>query len=158
MSPSQGLGSVPRSGISELYASLLMVGVTLAVGGLVASSALGQLVMANDASSLSAMAQEASARIQLGLVYIVAVSFGSCPIYGGYHEGTTLEIAIYNYGGTPFKPAQMVLNGTVFAGDYEPLAPGSLWTHAIVGTACSHSSGQTLIMENSAGEEVQFES
>ena len=135
-----------------------MVGVTLAVGGLVASSALGQLAMANDASSLSAMAQEASVRTQLGVVYILAESSWSCPLYGGQHEGTTLEIAIYNYGGTAFKPAQMIINGTLFAGDYTPLAPGSLRTYALVGTTCSHSSGQTLIVENSAGDEVQFES
>ena len=158
MSPSHDFGPRTRGGISELYASVLMVGVTLAVGSLVASSALGQLVMANDAASLSSMSQEASAGIQLGLVYLVAASSGSCPPYGGYHEGTAIEIAIYNYGKTPFKPAQMILNGTVFAGPYAPLAPGSLWTYALTMTTCTHSSGQTVLVQNSAGEGVQFES
>jgi FlaG/FlaF family flagellin (archaellin) len=148
----------PRGGISELYASVLMVGVTLTVGGLVASSALGQFALANDSASISAMSQDTSARIQIGLVYIVAVSSGSCPVYGGYHEGTTVEISLFNYGGATFAPAEMVLNGTVYTGSYAILGPGSLGTYALTATACAHSSGQTLVVADSMGDEVQFES
>jgi len=145
-------------GISELYASVLMVGVTLTVGGLVASSALGQFAMANDSASLSAMTRESSARIQVGLVYLMAAPSGSCPAYGGYHEGTMVEIAIYNYGGAIFAPTEIVLNGTIYAGDYAPLAPGILGTYALKTTTCSHSSGQILVVADSSGNEVQFES
>jgi hypothetical protein len=135
-----------------------MVGVTLTVGGLVASSALGQFALANDSASLSAVIQETSARIQIGVVYLVALSSGSCPVYGGYHEGNTIEIAIYNYGGTPFTPSEMIFNGTVHAGSYASLGPGSLGAYALTLTTCSHSSGQTVIVADSAGDEVQFES
>jgi hypothetical protein len=135
-----------------------MVGVTLTVGGLVASSALEQFAMANDSASLGAMTQEASVTFHVGLVYLVAASSGSCPVYGGHHEGTTVEVAIYNYGGAPFAPAEMILNGTVYAGDYAPLAPGMLGTYTLKTTTCSHSSGQTVTVADLAGDEVQFES
>jgi len=158
VSPSNHFGPSPRGGISELYASVLMVGVTLAVGGLVASSALGQFALANESASLSAMAQEASARIQMGLVYFVTVSSESCPMYGGYHEGTTLEIAIYDYGGAPFTPAEMILNSTAYTGTYAPMEAGTLGTYAFTVATCSHSSGQTVIVVDSKGDEVQFES
>ena len=157
MSPSRRFGAGRRRGISELYASVLMVGVTLTVGGLVASSALGQFAMANDSASLSATAQEASVRIRVGLVYFLAASNSSCPLYGGYHEGTTMEIAIYNYGGASFAPAEVFLNGTMFARDYAPLAPGTLGTYSLNTTTCSHSSGQTVTVADAAGDEVQFE-
>lgn len=158
MSLSRHFDAAHRCGISELYASVLMVGVTLTVGGLVASSALGQFVMTNDSASLSAMTQEASAEIQVGLVYFVAAPSGSCPVYEGYHEGTLVEIAIYNYGGAPFAPAEVALNGTMYPGDYAPLAPGMLGTYALKTTTCSHPSGQTMMVADSAGNEVQFES
>ena len=158
MSPSRLIVSNPRESISELYASLLMVGVTLAVGGLVASSALGQFALANDSASLNAMTQEASARIQVGLVYLVVEQSGSCPVYEGFHEGTNVMIAIYNHGGAPFVPAELILNGTLYAGNYDPIGPGSLGTFTITLTTCSHSSGQTVILVDSAGDEVQFES
>jgi len=158
MSPSRRFGSGQKGGISELYASVLMVGVTLTVGGLVASSAMGQFALANDSASLSAMTQEASARIQIGLVYLVAISSGSCPVYGGYREGTTVRMAIYNYGGVPFTPAEIILNGTVYTGNYAPLGPGTLGTYALTATMCLHTSGQTVIVADSAGDEVQFES
>ena len=158
MSPSIHLVSTPRVGVSELYAAVMMVGVTLAIGGLVASSALGQFVLANDSASISAMTQESSARIQIGLVYLVAASSTSCPVYGGHQEGTTVEIAIYNYGEAPFNPAEIIINGTVYAGNYAPLGPGSLGTYALTVTTCSHSAGQTVTVADSVGDEVQFES
>jgi hypothetical protein len=135
-----------------------MVGVTLTVGGLVASSALGQFAMANDSASLGAATQEASAGIQIGLVYLATTTSRLCPVYGGYHEGTTIEIAVYNYGGTAFIPEEIILNGTLYAGKYTPLSPGSLGTYAITMSTCSHFSGQTVILVDSAGDEVQFES
>jgi len=157
VSPFRHFGAAQRGGISELYASVLMVGVTLTVGGLVASSALGQFAMSNDSASMSAMTQGASSGIQVALVYFTAAPSGSCPVYEGYHEGTFAEIAIYNYGGAPFIPAEMVINGTIYAGDYAPLAPGTLGIYALNTTTCSHPSGQTAIVADSAGNVVQFE-
>jgi len=158
VSPSRRFGTGQRGGISELYASVLMVGVTLTVGGLVASSALGQFATANDAASLSAMTQEASVRVQVALVYLMAASSGSCPLYGGHNEGTTIEIAVYNFGGAPFAPTEIVINGTPYAGEYAPLAQGMLGTYTLNTTTCSHSSGQTVLVADSTGNEVQFES
>ena len=145
-----------RGGVSELYASVMMVGVTLAVGGLVATSALGQFVLANDAASINATTLENSASIQLGLVYFEVASSTSCPIYGGYHEGTMVEVAIYDYGVAPFTPSQIILNGTVYAGNYASLLPGSLGTYAFTTETCLHSAGQTVVVVDSVGGEAQF--
>jgi len=158
VSPSWHFGPSHRGGISELYASVLMVGVTLTVGGLVASSALGQFALANDSASLSATAEEASVRIQIGLVYLAAASSGGCPVYEGYHEGTIVNIAFFDYGGAPFTPAEIIINGTAYPGTYAPLAQGGLVTYAVKATTCSHSSGQTVIVTDSEGNEAQFES
>lgn len=142
--------------MSELYASLLMIGVTLALGGAVASSALSQFSMADSSSSLGAADQVAAAQTQVSLVYLVAASSGSCPAYDGYHEGTSVTIAVYNYGGAPFSPAAIALNGTIYFGSYAQLGPGTLGTYTVVSATCVHSSGQTVVIEDSSGDEVQF--
>jgi len=158
MSPSLRLGSSRRGGISELYASVLMVGVTLAIGGIVVSSALGQFALANDSASLSALTQDASDRTQIGMVYVAVSPSVSCPLFGGYHEGTTVRIAVYNYGESPFTPAEIILNESLYAGSYAPLGPGSLGTYTLMVTKCAHASGQTVIVADSAGDEVEIES
>jgi hypothetical protein len=135
---------------------MLLVGVTLALGSLVATSALAQSDLANSSASLGAASEEASARVQIGLVYLAVASSGSCPAYGGYHEGTSLSVAVYNYGGGTFAPAELVLNQTVYPGSYSPLGPGSMGTYTLTLAACSHSAGQTVMLADAAGDEAQF--
>ena len=133
-----------------------MIGVTLALGGAVASSALGQFSMADSSSSLGAAAQEAASRVQVSLVYLVAASSGSCPVYEGYHEGTSLAIAVYNYGGAPFTPVAVALNGTLYYASYSELGPGTMGTYTLTSGTCMHSSGQTVALGDASGDEVQF--
>jgi len=156
VAPSHTFLSTPatRRGVSELYASMLMVGVTLALGGLVASAAMGQIGLANNSASLGAA--QASASVQLEMVYLVAASTGSCPMYGGYHGGTSAALALYNYGPGAFTPAEIIVNGTVYAGTYGAVGAGALGVYSLNLGRCIHSSGQTVMVSDSAGDEAQF--
>ncbi len=147
-----------RPGVSELFASVLMIGVTLSVGGLVVVSATEQFGLAESSASLGASLQQKSAGVQLGLSYIAIPSSGSCPVYGGNGEGTSLTIALYNYGSTAFTPAEFVLNSTVYQGSYQTLEPGSLSTYSFALGGCGHGSGMTVVVADSSGDVVQFES
>ena len=155
MGPSLRVRSRGTRGISELYASVLMVGVTLALGGLVTSSALGEFGLANDSASLGA-AQHVPAMTQVGLVYFVVAPSGSCPESGMYREGTSVSMAFYNYGEVPFAPAEIAVNGSVHPGRYPPMAPGSMGTYALDTGACSRSWGETVTLIDPQGNELQF--
>jgi len=156
VAPSHPFGSTraPRRGVSELYASMLMVGVTLTLGGLVASAAMGQLELANSSASLGAT--QMAGGVQLEMVYLVIDSSGSCPMFGGYHEGTSATLALYDYGTADFAPAEIAINGTVYAGTYGILGAGALGAYSLNLGKCVHSSGQTVIVTDSLGEEAEF--
>ena len=147
-----------RRGVSELYASMMMLGVTLTMGGLVASAAIGQLGLQNGSASMGAALAQESAGKDLALVYLVAAPSGSCPVYAGYHEGTTLTLAVYNYGTERFAPSALAINGTVYAGGYSAVGPGSLGTFALSLGSCAHASGETVLLVDSVGDEVQLAS
>lgn len=147
-----------RVGVSELYASVLMIGVTLAVGGMVVASALGQFSLAEGSASLGASLVQSSAGVQLGLSYVAVLSSSSCPTHGGYHEGTYLTVAVYNYGSAGFTPAEFVVNSTIYQGNYATSEPGSLSAYSLSLAGCAHASGLTLVVADSSGDEVQFES
>ena len=155
MGPSFGIRSDGHGGISELYSSVLMVGVTLALGGLVTSSALSQFALANDSASLGA-AQDVPAMVQVGLVYFVAAPSGSCPAYKNYQEGSSVSIAFYNYGEVSFSPVDIVVNGSAHAGGYAPVAPGSMRTYELDIGTCSRSWGDTVTLIDQEGNELQF--
>jgi flagellin-like protein len=146
-----------RPGVSEILASLLMVGVTVALGGLVAAAAAGQLSSAAGSASLGASLQESSDGAQVSLVYAVAASPGSCPTYGGVQEGTSLTFALFDYGTASFGPAAVLVNSTLYSGAYAQLSAGALGVYTISLGACAHPSGQTLLMAAADGKEVQFE-
>ena len=160
MPPLHSLGRLkpPRRGISELYASMLMVGVTLTMGGLVASAALGQFGLANSSSSVGASLDQSSADVMVGLVYLTVTSSGSCPIYEGYHEGATASLALYDYGSVGFTPAEVVVNGTAFPGTYSYLAPGTLGIFQLSLGLCARAPGQTVFLADALGDEVQLAS
>jgi len=156
MGPSHFFQRRRRRGVSELYASLLMVGVTLTLGGAVVSAALGQFTQAEDSASVGASVQQASAEVRVGLVYLVAPSSGSCPTYGGYGEGTAVTIALYNYGVLAFTPSEIFLNGTGYGGGFSPLPAGSMEAYALSLGGCAHPQGETVVITDSRGDEVQF--
>lgn len=134
---------------------MLMIGVTLSLGGIVAGAAMGQFGMASGSASLGANLAQSSAGVQLGLVYGAVASSVSCPTYQGYHEGTSLTVSLYNYGATNFTPAELVDNSTVYAGGYSVLRAGSMNAYTINLGACAHSGGQTFLLVDSLGNEVQ---
>ena len=137
---------------------MLMIGVTLATGGLVASAALGQLGLANASASTGAAIQGYSSGVQLALVYVATTPSGSCPVYDGFHEGTTLTISLYDYGTSSFTPEAVALNGSVYPGPYAPLANWTIGSFAVTIGSCAHPSGQTILAIDPQGDEVQFAS
>ena len=148
----------PRSGVSELYASMLMVGVTLSVGGLVSVAAMGQFGLAADSASLGATLEQSSAGVQLGLVYTSVLSSSTCPTYGGYTAGTSLTQALYDYGTSDYTPVTIVVNSTAYSGNYATMGAGSLAAYTITLTSCAHPPGQTIVAFDSSGNEVDVES
>ena len=155
MGPSPHFRAHRRSGISELYASMLMVGVTLVLGGLVTSSAIGQFSFAGSSASLVG-AVGANPGSEIGLVYFVAVPSGSCPADQGYREGTSVNMAFYDYGDSVFAPVEIALNGSVYAGSYVPIGPGGMGAYSLNLASCARSPGETVTLVDRQGDEVQF--
>lgn len=145
-----------RSGVSELYAAALMIGVTITLGSLVAAAAGTQFGLASDSLSLGSSVQQTSAEVQLGLVFVAVPPSGSCPLYQGFQEGTTLTVGLFDYGRAGFSPAGFVVNSTVVTGSYGTVGPGALGQFAVALGSCAHHSGQVVLAYDSAGDEVQF--
>ena len=152
------LARPPRKrGVSELFAAVLMIGVTLSLGGLVAAGAAGQLSLGAESASLGASALQTSAGTQLSLVYAAVPPSSSCPVHGGVQEGTSLVVALYDYGSAPFGPTGFAVNSTVHTGSFGTVAVGGLARFVIPLGACAHQPGQTVVAFDAAGDEVQFE-
>ncbi|MDE1853619.1 MAG: hypothetical protein KGI38_07720 [Thaumarchaeota archaeon] len=145
-----------RSGVSELYAAVLMIGVTISVGSLVVAAASSQFGLAADSASLGSSIQQTSAEVQLGLVYVAVPPSGSCPSYQGFQEGTTLTVALFDFGSAGFSPAGFVVNSTVVLGSYGTVGPGALGQFVVALGSCAHHSGLVILAYDSAGDEVQF--
>ncbi len=135
---------------------MLMLGVTLSVGGIVSYAAVGQFGLAADSATVGASLGQTSAGVQLGLVLVSVASSTSCPSYQGYNEGTALSLSLYNYGASDFTPAEIILNSTAYSGAYGTLGAGTLGSYAITLSSCAHPSGQTIVAVDSLGDEVEF--
>jgi hypothetical protein len=148
-----------RVAVSELYAAILLIGVTLSFGGVVAVSAMNQFNAGTSASSQGLMAQAASAGKEIALVYGVVPSPGSggcTTTYGGLLEGTGYTLAIYDFGTTSFTPAEIFDNGTLLSGTPYPTAtPGSLTTYSLT-LGCAHAPGQVFLLVDSSGTVIQL--
>lgn len=142
--------------MSELYASMLMIGVTLAVGAAVVFAATNQFSLATGAEAVGSSLQLSSSGAQVALVFASVSPSGSCPLYLGENEGTTLVLALYNYGTTRFAPAEVVVNSTVYAGGYSVVFPGEMVTYALALGSCSHASGLAILMADPGGDVAQF--
>ena len=146
----------PRRGVSELYAAMLMIGVTIMVGTVVVLSASNQFGLVANAASVGASLQSSSSGVQVGLVYAEVVSSRSCPSYQGTIEGTTLSVSLYNFGSTSFIPSLVAVNGTAYAGGFSPLVPQNIGVYTIGLGSCAHSGGQTIVAVDALGDELQF--
>jgi len=154
--------------VSELYSSVLMVGATLAFGGLVASIAVAQFGAQTSGDALSVAAQADSAGKLVSLVYGTAVSgSGGCnaqyrgPDGGLYLEGRTYVLVLYDYGSVGFTPYEVFDNGTLLAvGGYSTVPAGTGGSapapvaNTLVLPACARPSGQSFVMVDSSGDEV----
>jgi flagellin-like protein len=159
-----------RRGVSELYASILMVGVTLAFGGIVTSLAAGQFDSATTAGALGARAQISSAGKQVSLVYgTVAGGSGGCtatyrgPDGGTYQEGKDFTLVLYDYGSVSFTPYEAFDNGTLLSvGGYATVA-ASAGGQAAAPTSntlslptCARPTGQAILLIDASGDEVSI--
>ena len=134
-----------------------MIVVTLSLGSAVVAAAVAEFGVASSSDSLGASQSQVSAGTQVGLVYSVVASAGSCPSYQGVQEGDALTLAVFDYGTAAFAPSGLIVNSTVYLGPFPSAAPGSLVMYSVTLSACAHSSGLTVLVYDSAGDEVQFE-
>jgi hypothetical protein len=134
---------------------MLMIGVTLSVGGIVTSSAINQFGLSVNADSTGASIQNSSFGIQVALVYAAVTPSTSCPIYQGSAEGTTMAVALYNFGTSDFSVAGLFVNASVSAGTFGTLTPGGMSVYNLTLGSCSHSSGQTFVALDYLGDVVQ---
>ena len=157
-----------RPAVSELYSSVLMIGVTLVFGGIVTSAAVGQFNGSTSGGALGVQEQEASAGKQVSIVYgtVVAGSGGCTSTYegpdgGSYAEGKTYLLVLYDYGSVSFTPYEVFDNGTLLAvGGYSTVSaqsggdsPGPV-SNTLALPSCAHPGGQSFVLIDEAGDEV----
>ena len=133
---------------------MMMIGVTLSVGGYVTAAAINQFNLAQNAASLAALVQQQSAGKLISLVYSTVTPSGSCPAYVGYSEGI-LTLELYNYGTFTFTPSEAFDNGTLYSGTGS-VAANSMAAFTFTLPSCVHPSGQTILLVDSYGNEMQF--
>lgn len=147
-----------RHGVSELYASLMMIGVTLSFGSVATIAAVNQFGLSSNSASLNILVQEASAGKQISLVYGTVPYPGTagCPPYHGYTEGMSYALALYNFGSVAFAPIEVFVNGSLLAGGpYSTLSAGSMTILTLTLGSCAHPAGQIFLLVDASGDEVQ---
>ncbi|MDG6933109.1 MAG: hypothetical protein JRN68_00250 [Nitrososphaerota archaeon] len=149
-----------RHAISELFAALMLVAITLSFGSFVTYSAINYYGLSDLAAQQAANSQQQAASKLISIVYanVVPGSGGCVTSYNGVVEGTILDLGFYNYGSAQFNTAVVYLNDTFYSGyGFSPLAPGNFTTWQLSTLSCIHASGQTLLISDSSGSEVQLE-
>jgi hypothetical protein len=134
-----------------------MIGVTLSLGSVVVAAATAQFGLASGSASAGAAFAQDSAEVQLSLVYSSVQGSGPCPAYGGEQEGTTLTLALFDYGSSGFTPAGFVVNSSVYVGNFGSMDPGAMAAFTVTLDTCAHPSGQTIVAFDASGDEVQIE-
>lgn len=132
-----------------------MMGVTLSLGGLVVAGASGQFGNASNSANLGASLQQGETGVQASLVFSAVTPSGSCPFYRGFQEGTALTIGLFDYGSTALNPSGFVVNSTVYSGTFSAATPGLLTQYSLTLTGCAHVSGQTILIFDPSGVEIQ---
>jgi flagellin-like protein len=146
-----------RRGVSELYAAVLMIGVTLSLGSMVVAAATSQFGLASSSAYQSFLLRQNSAGVQIGLVYAAVSPGQGCPSYRGYQEGMRFTLGLYDYGTVGFQPAGFVVNATDYGGAFAQMQPGALASYTFTLSACAHRSGLTVVAYDAGGDVVQFE-
>ena len=148
-----------RTGVSELFASLLMVGVTLSLGGVVTAAAVSQYGMQASSAAVSGSLEQTSAGKLVSLVYSqVAPGSGGCTrTYYGATEGETVTLELFDFGPSAFSPSVIFVNSTLFASNYPTLLPGGMAAYTLTLPDCAHAAGQTILLGDAKGDEVEFE-
>ncbi|MBI3858812.1 MAG: hypothetical protein HY296_01015 [Thaumarchaeota archaeon] len=149
-----------RMGVSELYASLLMLGATLSLGSFITAAAVGQFGLATSSSAASSLVEQRSSGKLMAFVYATTATPGPCPQYAGSPEGSTLVFAVFDYGSSAFTPMIISVNGTIYTGAFPSAQPGGLATYQVTLTpagTCVHTSGQTVMLSDPSGDEFEFE-
>jgi hypothetical protein len=138
---------------------VLLIGVTLSLGGLVTAAAVSQFGLQSNSASVAGSVADASAGKLVSLVYAtVAPGSGGCStIYQGTADGTSFTVVLFDYGNAKFAPATIVVNSTQYSGPYVALQPGGMAQYSLTLGGCAHPSGQTLLIEDLTGDEVQVE-
>ncbi len=133
-----------------------MVGVTLSFGSAITVIAINQFNLSNYAALLTAGAQQSSAGKLLSIIYGTVTQSGTCPVYAGYNEGTSYTVALYNYGTVSFTPIEVFVNSTLVSGSpYGSIPAGGMTTYTLTLASCAHPSGQTFLLVDAYGDEVQ---
>ena len=135
-----------------------MVGVTLSLGSIVTAAAVGAFGQTEGAASMGASLQESAFGVRLSLAYATVAPSGACQVYRGTGEGTTITLALYNYGALGFTPVELAVNSTVYSGAFQVDRPGALALYSVSLASCAHASGQTVVALDGEGDEVQLES
>jgi hypothetical protein len=144
--------------VSELYASVLMVGVTISLGSVLVAAALGSIGQAEGAASLGASLQQSASGRELSLTYDMVEPSGSCPRYMGATEGTTMTLALFDYGADAFAPVEIIVNSTIHQGNFSALSPGTMGQYTVALGSCAHAAGQTITLVDALGDEAQVAS
>jgi hypothetical protein len=139
---------------------MLLICVTLSFGSFVTAAAINQFNLSTYSGSLAASVQQASADKQVSYIYFaVAPGTGSCTaVYQGVTEGKTSNLALYNYGSAGMNPTEIFVNGTLqYSGTgFGNIAPGGMTTYTLTLSSCAHPTGQTVLLVDAYGDEVQF--
>jgi FlaG/FlaF family flagellin (archaellin) len=147
-----------RTAVSELYASVLLLGVTLSLGSLVTVAAVGQFGLQSGSASAANGVSEATAGKLVSLVYAaVASGSGGCTgSYQGVAEGTSFSMVLFDYGSAKFSPVAIYVNSTQYVAPYPVLLPGGSASYSLTLAGCAHASGQTVLVTDQSGDEVEL--
>ena len=149
-----------RRAVSELLATLMMIALTLSLGGYTTYMAINQYNLVQNAASLAALVQQQSAGKLISFVYSSVTPSGICPVYGGGNEGTTFTLALYNYGTVAFSTSEVFVNSSLISGwagsPTNNIAANSMTTLTMTLPSCSHPSGQTVLLVDQYGDETQI--
>jgi hypothetical protein len=137
---------------------VLLIGVTLSFGGVIAVSAMNHFNSTVGSASIGVSGAASSLGKDVSLVYgtIPNPGSGGCTaVYNGVREGTGFVLALYGYGSSQFTPTEVFDNGTLLTGNsFGTVTPGSVAVLSL-SLSCAHPSGQTFLLVDAKGDEVQ---
>ena len=91
-----------RRGVSELYATVLMIGATVSLGSYLTLAAIGQFGMTSSAASVSSVVEQGSSGKLIAFVYATTATPGKKNISKATNSSPT---ANSSNGSCPEKPA-----------------------------------------------------